>query len=113
MPNTVLPATPNGNSVTISALSADWTFSDHLTATSAKMRIEEILFLPGAVGEYVVIKRDTDAGQIISKLQSVDGAPVKDSLGVSASEYNPMIDYSACSVGSGTAAVIFRYRKVA
>lgn len=108
MANAVLPASANGRSVTISTLSADWTYSSHLTA--GHMLIKEIIFIPGAAGEYVVIKNETDAGQIICQLYSLDGSYQKDVLSSGVKEFNPMIDISACSVASGTAKVIIRYQ---
>jgi len=110
MANAVLPATPNGRSVTISTLSADWTYSDHLT--SGRMLIKEVLFIPGAAGEYVTIKNETDAGQVIFKLYSLDGSYQKDVLSSGVKEFNPMIDLSASSAASGTAQVIIRYQVV-
>jgi hypothetical protein len=110
MANVILPATANGRSVTISTLSQDWTYSSHLT--SGRMLVKEILFCPGAAGEKLVIKSETDEGQVISQLYSVDGSYQKDPLNSGVELYNPMIDVSECSVASGTARVIIRYRAV-
>ena len=108
MANVILPASADGRSVTISTLSEDWTYSSHLT--SGRMLIKEVIFCPGAAGEKLVIKNETDAGQVIIQLYSVDGSYQKDPLNSGAKLYNPMIDVSDCSVASGTARVIIRYQ---
>jgi len=108
MANAILPVAANGRSVTISTLSEDWTYSSHLT--SGRMLVKEVLFIPGAAGERVILKNETDAGQEIFNLYSLDGSVQKDVLSSGVKEYNPMIDVSACSVASGTAKVIIRYQ---
>jgi len=117
MANEVYPATPDGVSVDITTLSADFDFS--LYITNAVYEIYEIVFNPGAAGESLIIRNGSDPGAIFSRMKSIDGSTLVDKFGYSVNaltyvqRYVPFIKLSDCAVSSGTASVTIRYGFVA
>ena len=104
MANTIVG--PKNKTIEIGTISEDWSYT---SLFDWGMRLEQIEFIPGAGGEYVVIKEGDASGPVMSRLESTTEDPVKDDA-FSGSKRLPFLDYSACSVASGGAKVIIRWK---
>jgi hypothetical protein len=100
---TVVPATEKGHEITISEISADWAWSSYWASGSALttgIYIKAIKFFPGAAGDKLLVTDTTDAGAVISFIQSSDGEPRVDTAWANLPE-KPYIDFSGCTLSAG------------
>lgn len=102
MANTVAT---QGQFTSISDIDSDFVYT---SISSSRIRLASIKFIPGAAGDSVVIKETTDAGPIITKLQSLDGEARVDQSFQLNTKASPMLDFSESVVSAGSVVIIQR-----
>lgn len=93
------------NVVTITAIDADWTWTDTFPGWGPGMRVISIEFIGGAVDDHLVVKNETDAGPTLMD-RYIDDVKFSTTKTLFGARVKPMIDFSACTLSVGHKVII-------
>jgi hypothetical protein len=98
--------TTSGKWTTITDFDSDFLYS---TSVGSAVKIQAVKFIPGAAGDFIILRRNSITGVIITRLESLDGEPRIDQSFQGQQSINISIDFSENTLSSGATLIIQRY----
>ena len=94
-----------GNVVTISAIDAAWTWTDTFTTAISGIRVQAIIFKPGAADDEFVMKNGSVSGPEFMPVKCADEYDTR-GLYLGGAMVKPYFDFAASKITAGAVIVI-------